>query len=126
MLIVLITEFLLELELVRRVAFALSGGGLTHAVPQSYRRHTTAHQLPAPLSSSTVSSARPNINTITEASSTVLSLAGTYGLGMGCDQVTRVKSTGAALVQLNVLIKDMGLFGYSEDHVPPPALESLP
>lgn len=41
-------------------------------------------------------------------------------------EVTRVKSTGAALVQLNVLIKDMGLFGYSEDHVPPPALESLP
>ena len=30
------------------------------------------------------------------------------------------------LVQLNVLIKDMALFGYSEDHVTPPPIETLP
>ena len=30
------------------------------------------------------------------------------------------------MVQLNVLIKDMALFGYSEDHVTPPPIETLP
>jgi len=30
-------------------------------------------------------------------------------------EVTRVKSTGTALVQLNVMIKDMAVFGYAEE-----------